>query len=488
MAQEALVNRDVELSVLLGFFYDEEVGGADFLVKAISLFGTSEPGAEQIKESRKLFADPTCLDIYDALTRAMAKTRPGAVILPEAIMDELGARADGRVLLTMGEGDEYADVIFSRDLPQAVSFPKRFSSAVAMLRDLSSRRQMVDMLSSLESSIESLEPLDDLSERLDALYKLSLSSREIKLETAADKMNRIRNAPKNASVIRTGLTELDELIGGFEGGRIYMFGARPKVGKTLVSVNFALAAMEQGAYVLFVAAEMQAREMMSRLISSHSMTPQSLVWGECFAKNKTPQEMLAADPEFERAAESADAIEAYSRLFIMAADDEGDNMLPPDIMARITAVSDMAKNEGRPFLVIVDYLQLLIRDRSRTVELTATLSNALKRLATATGAAIVVNSQLNRTGADTEPKSWMLKDSSALEQDADVICMLDRPSQRDEDLPQNLMTMIVEMSRYSGSGRVKVNYIGSCGALSDWVGDEPSGSSRGAGGDDEELE
>ena len=61
----------------------------------------------------------------------------------------------------------------------------------------------------------------------------------------------------------------------------------------------------------------------------------------------------------------------------------------------------------------------------------------------------------------------MLRDSGAIEQDADVVMMLDRPATRDPEAPQHLMVVNVELSRYSQSGKVDLEYLPDFGALSD---------------------
>ena len=61
----------------------------------------------------------------------------------------------------------------------------------------------------------------------------------------------------------------------------------------------------------------------------------------------------------------------------------------------------------------------------------------------------------------------MLRDSGAIEQDADVVMMLDRPATRDPEAPQHLMVVNVELSRYSPSGKIDLEYLPEYGALSD---------------------
>ena len=88
---------------------------------------------------------------------------------------------------------------------------------------------------------------------------------------------------------------------------------------------------------------------------------------------------------------------AYDRL-IMVSRDDNDDMSFSSITARINKVAQMAKSEKRPLLVIVDYLQLLVEDKSNSNAEVSQITSTLKKLALASGAAIILNSQLNRSG------------------------------------------------------------------------------------------
>ena len=163
------------------------------------------------------------------------------------------------------------------------------------------------------------------------------------METPRQKVQRIRDAAGAGTIVKTGFKDIDSLIRGFEEGRLYVIGARPKVGKSLLTTNLVLNAMEQGAWVLLFSLEMMNKEVLSRMISAHSMVSTSKVWGECMVSNQFPSD-FPNDPELCEAAESESAIIAYDRL-IMVSRDDNDDMSFSSITARINKVAQMAKSE-----------------------------------------------------------------------------------------------------------------------------------------------
>lgn len=478
-----LYDEPAEMQVLAGLFCEERLNSPEFQSKWLTLFGSAMPSEHQIKDTGRLFTSSASTAIYKAVVSAVRKHGRNQVLTPDIVYHEI-PEAD----------KEYVVLDNSQDYPNAVSLRSEalnaaigigvFSSKVEMLRRLSTLRSLNSSLGELRDDVRNGAEIDAILSKINSLSEVASSAKEVTLETPRQKVQRIREAAGTGTIVNTGFKEIDKLIRGFEEGRLYVIGARPKVGKSLLTTNLVLNAMEQGAWVLLFSLEMMNKEVLSRMISAHSMVPVSKVWGECMVRNQFPSDFLN-DSEFREAAESEEAIIAYDKL-IMVSRDDNDDMSFSSITARINKVAQMAKSEKRPMLVIIDYLQLLVEDKSNSNAEVSQITSTLKKLALASGAAIILNSQLNRSGADTEPHSWMLRDSGAIEQDADVVMMLDRPFMRDPEAPQHLMVVNVELSRYSPSGKIDLEYLPEFGALSDKE-EQKSMSARAQDYDEEEL-
>ena len=478
-----LYNESMELNVLASFFLSERINSPEFQSKWLAIFGSAMPSEHQIRDTGRLFTSGASKAIYNAIVSAVRKHGKNQVLTPDIVYHEI-PEAD-REYVVLDNSQDYPDAVSLRkETVNAVIGIGDFSSSVEKLRQLATLRSLSSSLGELREDVRKGAEIDAILSKINTISEVASSAKEVTLETPRQKVQRIRKAAGTGTIVKTGFREIDKLIRGFEEGRLYVIGARPKVGKSLLTTNLVLNAMEQGAWVLLFSLEMMNKEVLSRMISAHSMVPVSKVWGECMVSNQFPSDFLN-DSEFREAAESEEAIIAYDKL-IMVSRDDNDDMSFSSITARINKVAQMAKTDKKPLLVIIDYLQLLVEDKSNSNAEVSQITSTLKKLALASGAAIILNSQLNRSGADTEPHSWMLRDSGAIEQDADVVMMLDRPFMRDPEAPQHLMVVNVELSRYSPSGKIDLEYLPEFGALSDKE-EQKSMSARAQDYDEEEL-
>ncbi|MEK6676610.1 MAG: DnaB-like helicase C-terminal domain-containing protein [Planctomycetota bacterium] len=212
--------------------------------------------------------------------------------------------------------------------------------------------------------------------------------------------------------IPTGLLCLDMELSGLERGAVTILAARPSVGKTALGLQFAVEAARdnsEGCSALFVSVEMPRMAIAARLVG--------LLAERSVASLRSG---VLSVTDRHGAIEEAARMLSRDRLFII---DDISNVR--DIVA--VARSHVRRGVG---LVVVDYLQLCQpgeRSENRNLAVAA-MSAAFKRLAQQTGAAVVVLSQLNR---DLERSGRMpslsdLRDSGAIEQDADVVMLLHR--------------------------------------------------------------
>lgn len=217
------------------------------------------------------------------------------------------------------------------------------------------------------------------------------------------------------SGVGTGINEIDLMTGGLQKGELIVIGARPSMGKTAFMLNLANAACNQNVVVTIFSLEMGAAHLLKRIIS--------MVGNLEGGKWKNPYRYFASS-DYERLSTATSIIEKYT-LFIH--DRPGQSV--QDIRKEIAQVKlDYADADH---LVLIDYLTLIKqsgRSDNQTLAI-AEISRALKETAREFNLPIVLLSQLNRSvefRADKRPMMSDLRDSGAIEQDADIIAFLYR--------------------------------------------------------------
>lgn len=249
----------------------------------------------------------------------------------------------------------------------------------------------------------------------------------------------------------SGLRVVDEVLnGGYEPRRLYLIGARPKVGKSMILFNGALESLASGAAVLFVSLELSEKELWTKMLSSYSSIEQRTI--QDIFDGKTHFDSL--DPDQQE--ELADCEEQLSRsklhtLFVRDIRD-GVNSVVSAIMSL-----RLKYGEGHPIVVFVDYIQLFVKNGMHKREEIEDASRKLKLAALEHSVSVVAAAQVNRDSAKEGeggmPRAHMLRDSGSLEQDADVVMMLNRPVLQDETASAELMNILVELNRTGPSGK-----------------------------------
>lgn len=221
-------------------------------------------------------------------------------------------------------------------------------------------------------------------------------------------------------VIPTPWDSLNDIIGGWRPGALYVVGARPGAGKTIFGVQAALGLAQYG-YVALNTLEMDKHEINQRAISHAGEVWISHLQG---AKNGK-----SAMYDWERDAVKAVA-PVLADLPISVQDDP--NATPLTVRAHARSLT----RKGPLMGIVVDYLQLMEpdgRDQRPRHEIVASYSRALKKLAKEMSCPVIALSQLNRGGAGSDPSLTHLKESGSLEQDADVVILLSQPEIQEED-------------------------------------------------------
>lgn len=251
--------------------------------------------------------------------------------------------------------------------------------------------------------------------------------------------------------VRSGVTELDDMLGGFRPGQFVCICARTSMGKTAVAGQFILNADEAGHSTFIVSLEMGTEELQDR-------------WLSTVARVQTDKLRKGQMSE----AEWARVTEGVSRL--------GSSRIhiKDEPAATIASIRSAARKVPDLALLVVDYLQLLTpteRRDNRQVEVSE-MSAGLKRLARDLGVPVVALAQLNRgveTRGDKRPMLSDLRESGAIEQDADVVLGLYRDEYYHPDTTKKpgVMEIIVLKQRNGPTGSVDVAYRPSTGELLD---------------------
>jgi replicative DNA helicase len=224
--------------------------------------------------------------------------------------------------------------------------------------------------------------------------------------------------------LSTGFYDLDALTGGYKGGQLIVIAGRPGMGKSTLAVDTtrATSIRGRGTSVIFTL-EMSRSELWRRILAAESKIR--------LTDLTTPSTLTPAHQD--KIAASLDSIDAGGPLFI----DDSAGLT----VAQIRAKARRIKARHGLDLIVVDYLQLMTcgrRVESRQVEVSE-MSRNLKLLAKELDVPVVALSQLNRgpeQRADKRPMLSDLRESGALEQDADLVILLHRPDMYDRDDPR----------------------------------------------------
>ena len=247
--------------------------------------------------------------------------------------------------------------------------------------------------------------------------------------------------------VPTGLADLDNVLHGMKGGNFVLIAARPSVGKSSFALNIAThAAIRAETPVAIFSLEMKDTELVSRIISAEMMIDASkLITGEL------------EDEDWEKIANSLGYL-GNAPIYI----NESSNVTVSDIRTKCRRLK-YEKNLG---LIVIDYLQLMTgnsRTDSRQQEISE-ISRSLKVLALELDIPIIALSQLSRASEkrpDHRPMLSDLRDSGAIEQDADIVMFLYRDDLYDpESELKNIAECIVAKNRAGSTDTVKLFWSG----------------------------
>lgn len=248
--------------------------------------------------------------------------------------------------------------------------------------------------------------------------------------------------------LSTGLKDLDKYILGLNKGELILIAARPAMGKTSIALNIAMdVAKHSGKTVAVFSLEMSREQLVSRVLAREASVPsQNMLTGQ-----------LSPD-EWRRLASAAQLVSATDMRI-----DDNSMLTVADMSAQCRRLSNLG-------LVVIDYLQLMQSAGGRQnsnenrQQVVSDISRMLKIMAKELNVPVVCLSQLNRASvgrSDKRPMLNDLRDSGAIEQDADVIMFLHREEYYDPNTEdKNIAEVIVAKQRNGPLGTVKLAWLG----------------------------
>lgn len=326
---------------------------------------------------------------------------------------------------------------------------------VLILRQMYIRREMIAGLHTLLAS--AADESVDLSDALADLHRLAghlesgavsnncLRDMERLMQDTLEQMDkRVENNRNGITGIPTGLRELDRLTAGWQQGDLNIIAARPSVGKTAFALHLALAAGRAGKHVLVNSLEMQGERLGDRWLCAQ-------------AANVDVGHLKTGLLDAGERQQALEAARLLSALPVYVDDN------PKMSMDHIRSSALLQKSKGRCDLLIIDYLQLCEmksgqKNRNREQEV-AEASRKAKLIAKELDIPVILLCQLNREcemRADKRPALSDLRESGAIEQDADVVMLLYRPalygltSERRSKFPSEGLGMVILAKHRNG--------------------------------------
>ena len=264
-----------------------------------------------------------------------------------------------------------------------------------------------------------------------------------------DRVQEMADNPNDVTGVRTGFYDLDRQTAGLQAGDLIVLAARPSMGKTALAINIAEnVALNEGLPVAVFSMEMGAAQLAVRIVGSIGRIDQ----GHLRTGKLT-------DDEWPRLSEAIEKLRTIS-LHI----DESPGLNSSEVRANARRLS---RQYGQLGLIVVDYLQLMSGSSSdgenRATEL-GEISRGLKMLARELKCPVIALSQLNRSveqRPDKRPMMSDLRESGAIEQDADIIMFIYRDEYytKDQCKEPGVAEVIIAKQRNGPTGTVKLAFM-----------------------------
>jgi replicative DNA helicase len=402
------------------------------------------------------FHKPAHQQLFELMVRMQDAGRGADLV---AVLDEVTRQA---------EPDKFGGVAYIAGLPNACPSVENLSIYANRIREHAVRRRLVMAARTIVEDIQTGEKdlprlLDDAEKSIFEISQLSGSKDWYPIATVVDEqileiqrrqelMESLRRQGVGTVItgVPTGFIDLDRMLAGLQRTDLLILAARPAMGKTAFALNLALSAAQKGNVGVGVfSLEMGRHQLVQRLLCAHARVDSSKVRvGE-----------LDPNEDWRRISEAADMLHALP-VYI---DDT-----PGLSIAQLRSKARRLKSECPTLgLIVIDYLQLMQGSggaKESREQVISNISRGLKILAKELEIPVLALSQLNRSlesRTDKRPMMSDLRESGAIEQDADVIMFIYRDEVYNEDSPEKGVAEIIVAKQRSGPiGTIKLAFLG----------------------------
>ncbi len=263
-----------------------------------------------------------------------------------------------------------------------------------------------------------------------------------------DRLTELSEADSNIAGLSTGLRDLDKFINGLNKSDLMLLAARPAMGKTSLALNIALNVAKKypKKTVAVFSLEMSKEQLVTRLLSNESFVDsKKLTTGQLTVEDWTKIGIAAS---------------ALSQVDLRV--DDNPSLSVAEMNAKCRRIDDLG-------LVVIDYLQLMTSAGVKTAanenrqQIVSDISRSLKIMAKELNVPVLCLSQLSRANESRQDKRPMLSDlreSGAIEQDADGVMFIYRDDYYNENSPEkNVAEVIVAKNRHGETGTVKLQWM-----------------------------
>ncbi|MGD9550507.1 MAG: replicative DNA helicase [Burkholderiaceae bacterium] len=384
--------------------------------------------------------------IYAGIARLVNASKPADVI---TVYEHLQG---------LGKAEEIGGLSYLNSLAQYVPSASNIRRYAEIVRERAILRKLITASDEIATSAFNPQgrPVDTVLDEAEqkifhigeegARMKRGFQAMDTLVVDLLDRVQEMADNPNDITGVPTGFIDLDRMTSGLQAGDMVVLAARPSMGKTAFAVNIAEhVALNEGLPVAIFSMEMGAAQLAVRIVGSIGRIDQGhLRTGKL------------SDEEWPRLTEAIERLRNVS-LHI----DETPGLTPSELRANARR---LARQCGKLGLIVVDYLQLMSGSASSEGENRATelgeISRGLKMLAKELQCPVIALSQLNRSvesRTDKRPMMSDLRESGAIEQDADIIMFIYRDDYYNKDSKEpNVAEIIIGKQRNGPTGTVKL--------------------------------
>lgn len=388
----------------------------------------------QLKEDD--FLSPSNKTIYSFMREIVAENKPVDLVTLSDVLQKNGK------LETVG------GITYLSDLTKLVPSSANYEQYVAIVkRDGILRRLITSANLIIEDSTKSTDSAHSLAYAEQLVYDIANTDEKHNLERLTEyfdpvleKFEKLQKDKNYFTGLKTGFTQLDYATNGLHKGNLIILAARPSVGKTTLAMNIVEnVALKENAVCAVFELEMTKVELAQRMLCSIGEVPM-----DAAVKGKLEEKDEKGFSKLWQAKKRA----SETKIFV----DESSNVTPQDIMNRARRLK---MRQGRLDLIVVDHLQLMQsakKSESRQQEVTE-ISRNLKMIAKELDVPVIALSQLSRQIAQRKggkPVLSDLRESGAIEQDADLVVFLHKPDADSGNRPSTQLTDIIIAKNRNG--------------------------------------